>query len=77
MSKQTLEFEMQAIYKTVELNLKKDHNYIHRVILKETVFEYIRNILIEMQNDDIIIYGLSKEYEKAYTDFEKLIKKEG
>jgi len=32
--------------------------------------------LIEIQNDDIIIYGLSKEYKNEYTDFEKSMKKE-
>jgi len=70
-----LDQEIQAIYKVVELNLKKDHKYIHKGILKETVFEYIRNILVEMQNDDIIVYGLSKEYENAYKYFEESMKK--
>ena len=69
-----LKQEMQDIYKRVENNILKDRTYVNKVQLKEIVFEYIRNILTEMSNDDIIIYGLSKEYEKVNSDYEKLRK---
>lgn len=65
-----IEYAVNAIISTVKLELKKENIHINEIELKENVEAYLENILVEIQNDDIIIFGLAKEYKNGVRGYD-------